>query len=228
MQKMVYGIATCQWEGWEDCVGSWYKTANHFYRYSIVTGKSILRAFQEIYESTTEPIIAYIHDDVMIYEQDWDLRVLKQFEDPQVGLVGFGGALRLGHLDIYKIPYELPQLARFGFMSNMRNAEAHGQRFFGERDVATLDGFAMFARRSVLDNFGGWPIGTPINYFMYDNLLACQVRRLGLKTRLVGVDCEHLGGKTASIIQLPDSHSAAHEWFYEEFRDVLPFAVEGA
>jgi hypothetical protein len=226
MQKMVYGIATCLWEGWKECCESWNATASEKYSGSIVFNKRVLDAYQIIFKETKEPIIAYIHDDVMIYEQDWDLRVLKQFEDPQVGLVGFGGALRLGHPNIYKIPYELPQLARYDFMSNMRNAEAHGQRFSGECDVATLDGFAMFVRRSVLENFGGWPLGLPMNYFMYDNFLACQVRRQGLKTRLVGVDCEHLGGKTASRMQLPDSHSAAHEWFYEEFRDVLPFAVE--
>jgi hypothetical protein len=226
MGEMVLAIATRGWPGFADCVETWQVAASKRYRETYAVDKPVLEAYQELFENTTEPVLAWIHDDVKIYESDWDLRVLKQFEDPHVGLVGFGGALRLGHPNIYKIPYELPQLARFDFQSNMRNAEAHGRRFSGECDVATLDGFAMFVRRSVLEKAGGWPLGTPINYFMYDNWLACQVRRQGLKTRLVGVDCEHLGGKTASMMQLPDSHAAAHEWFYEEFRDVLPMEVK--
>ena len=225
MTQLVYGVATRQWDGWKDCCLSWMGTASTIYPFKVVAGKAVIEAFQEIYEKTDEPIIAYLHDDLMIYEPNWDLRVLAEFADPTVGAVGFGGALRFGHPDIYKIPYEIMQLARFEFMSNMRNAEAHGTRFTGARDVAILDGFAMFIRRSVLDKMNGWPIGTPVNYYMNDNWLACQIRRQGLRIRLVGIDCDHLSGKTSSTASLTDNHAEVHKWFYNEFRDVLPFGV---
>jgi GT2 family glycosyltransferase len=225
MGEMVYGIATRGWNGFVDCVMTWHNTASKEYPDCVALDMNVLEAYQYIFERTTEPILALIHDDCKILEQDWDLRVLKQFEDPQVGLVGFGGALRLGHPEIYKIPYELPQLARYDFQSNMRNAEAHGRRFSGECDVATIDGFAMFVRRSVLEKAGGWPLGTPCGYFNYDNWLACEVRRQGLRTRLVGVECDHLGGKTASMVHVTDSHAEAHVWLYETCRDVLPMGV---
>lgn len=223
---MVYGIATHNWEGWLKCVKTWTWQAQGVYRAIIVPGKSVMGAYQEILDRSDEAILAIIHDDVEIYEKLWDVRVLREFDDPKVGLVCFGGALRHGSTDLYRTPYQLPQLGRFGFRSNMRNAEAHGERFTGECDVAVADGFAMFVRRSILEKAGGWPLNTPINYFCYDYWLSCEVRRQGYRLRLVGVDCVHLSGKTASMVQLKDSHADAHRWLYETSKDVLPFEVK--
>ena len=227
--QLVYGIATRGWEKWTECVNSWLaNTEPRVYHVRVVLGMLIMPAFEIVREETHEPIIAYIHDDVMIYEKDWDLRVLKEFEDPTVGMVGFGGALRHGSPDLYKGSYVLHHLGRAQFLSNMRNAEDHGKRFTGECDVAVLDGFALFIRREILDRAGGWPQDSPINYFCYDHWISCIVRRQGYRIRLVGVDCHHLSGKTASMIALPDDHARAHWAIYEEFQDVLPYAVEGA
>lgn len=224
--EMVIVIATHLWEGCQDCCKSWDLRGGLRYPTYTVMCKAVLEAYQEAYEKTREPILGLMHDDLMVYEHNWDLRVLKEFEDPTVGMVGFAGALRHGSPDLYKAPYELPQLGRFGFRSNMRNAEHHGERFTGECDVAVLDGFAMFVRRPILEKVGGWPLGTDINYFCYDYWLSCEVRRQGYRIRLVGVDCDHLSGKTASMVQLKDDHAAAHKWLYEHSRDVLPFEVK--
>jgi GT2 family glycosyltransferase len=224
MNKMVYGIATRHWSGWRDCVDSWIKTATESHPFICVPNMPILPAFQLIYLGTSEPIIALIHDDVVIYEKGWDQRVLHQFEDPTVGLVGFGGALGHGTPNLYQVPYHLPNLARQHFMSNMRSAEQHGTRFAGDRDVAVLDGMALFVRRSVLDAWGGWPVAETIGYFMYAENLCCEVRRQGLRIRLCGVDFEHLGGKSSGT-ELPHSYEDEHRYFYERNKDVMPFSV---
>jgi len=224
MMEMVYCVATRHWSGWLDCVWSWQHTAAVKRNPFVVENKNIVEAYQLAYEQTTAPILAMIHDDVVIYEQDWDLRVLKEFEDPTVGMVGFGGALGHGSPHLYEVPYHLPNLARQNFMSNMRSAEKHGVRFAGERDVAVLDGYALFVRRSVLDKWGGWPKDVPINYFMYSESLCCETRRQGYRIRLVGVDCEHLGGKTSGVT-LPYSYEDEHAYFYEHNRDVMPYRV---
>ena len=225
MNSLVYGVATREWEGWQACVESWMRTASEQYPSYIVKGKPILEAFQQIYKNTSEPIIALCHDDLMIYEQDWDKRVLAQFDDSQVGLAGFGGALGHGTPNLYTVPYHLPNLARQGFLSNMRSAEVHGKRFTGERDVAILDGMALFVRRSVLDKWGGWP-KEGVGYFMYAEALCCEVRRQGLRIRLVGVDFEHLGGKTVAIDGAHDDYQEAHAYFYEHNKDVMPYRVK--
>lgn len=184
----------------------------------------------------SDDILAYIHDDVQIYEHGWDTRVLKEFDDPSVAVVGFGGGTGLGTPGIYKTPYRLQQLARSNYQSNVRDAEVHGARFAGERDVAVLDGFCLIVRKSFLDLIGGWPTDR-LMFHMYDAFLCCMARRHGYRVRLVGVDCQHFGGRTST--QRPynewlqekfgktdsDVHRDAHEWCYEEFQDVLPFDV---
>lgn len=218
--KMVYGIATRMWDGWRDCVNSWLATASENHPFISVPNRDIITAFNLIYKGTSEPIIALIHDDVVIYEKGWDERVLREFDDPSVGLVGFGGALGHGTANLYTTPYHLPNLARQNFMSNMRDAEKHGMRFAGERDVVVLDGMALFVRRSVLDKWGGWP-REGIGYFMYSESLCCEVRRQGLHIRLVGVDFEHLGGKSSGA-KLPYSYEEEHRYFYDNNKDVMP------
>ena len=224
MGELIYGIATRGWNGFADCVMTWHNTASKEYPDCIALDMNVLEAYQYIFEKTREPILALIHDDCKIHEQNWDLRVLKQFEDPQVGLVGFGGATRHGSADLYTTPYHLPNLGRVNFMSNMRNAEAHGARFTGERDVAVFDGFAIFIRRSILEKIGGWPMEA--GYFMYCEAICCEARRQGYRLRLVGVDCDHLGGKTASMVQVKDSHADSHLWLYSRYKDVLPWSCD--
>jgi len=226
MSEMVLAIATRGWEGWLECVKSWGRTASDSHRNYVVANRDVLTAFQTAYQDTTEPIIGYLHDDLVIYEQGWDERVLREFEDPTVGMVGFGGAAGHGTPNLYKVPYHLPNLARQNFMSNMRSAEKHGARFVGERDVAILDGFAIFVRRLILDNWGGWPLGKPVAYFMYSENLCCETRRQGYRIRLVGVDCEHLGGKSSGSIPASPTYEEEHAYFYAANRDVMPYRVK--
>jgi len=224
MKTMVHSLATRHWDGWGKCVASWYENAYASRPAYMVYNRPLMEAYNKVLHNTQSDIIAYMHDDVMIYEKDWDIRVLTEFEDPTVGMVGFGGARGHGDPQMYQKPYELVQLARRGFMSNMRTAEAHGVRFTGNRDVAVFDGFALFVRRPILDKWGGWPDSdkTGIGYWVYDYAISCEVRRQGFRNRLVGVDCEHLGGKSPSIRQ-NENIEAAHEWLYKTYRDVLPY-----
>ena len=228
MSKMIYGVATCDWVGYKDCIKSWKDNASASYPVYEVHGKDILTAYQEICDHTTEPIIAMCHDDLMINEKDWDLRVLNQFDDPKVGLVGFAGAPGHGAHDMYKSPYHLCQLGRVGFRSNMKDAALHGAAFTGEQDCAVLDGLSLFVRRTVLEEAGGWPLGTPVGYIGYDYWICCMTRRLGYKIRLVGVSCDHLGGKSTGLNpSLQVDFEGAHRYIYDEFKDVLPYMVEG-
>src|SRR5262245_36136489 len=109
----------------------------------------LVGSYNWLYENTKAEILAYIHDDVVCHEERWDERVLEEFEDPSVGVVGFGGALWHGTDELYKRPYELTQLRRIDYLSNVDDAETHGERFDGARDVAVLDGFALIVRRKL-------------------------------------------------------------------------------
>jgi len=199
--------------------------------------KGVLASMQQGYEQTKGDILCYLHDDVLLHEKGWDKRVLNEFRDPTVGVVGFGGALALGDAAIYKIPYALIQLARFDYFSNDENAEGHGKRFEGETDAATLDGFCLIVRRELLDKIGGWPVDRYPPHHNYDNYLCLQAHRQGYRVRLLGIKCHHLGGLTATSKEYNEwiattkwksdanVHEKGHRILYDEFRDVLPVRI---
>ncbi len=201
----------------------------------------VLAAYEEGYQladPATDPIIAYIHDDVSIPPKDWVDRVEAEFDDPTVGLVGFGGATRHGTPDLYKQPYKLTNLARFNYHSNQTDAEVHGARFTGSMDVAVLDGFALIVRRELLDWAGGWPVDSPIKFHCYDYWLCCMARRHGYRIRMVGVACEHHGGRTSTRPEYAewlmrefgktdqDVHEESHRYIWDTCKDVLPWEVK--
>jgi GT2 family glycosyltransferase len=167
-------------------------------------------------------------------ERGWDERILKEFDDPQIGIVGFGGALWHGTDELYKTPYELTQLRRGDYISNVDDAEVHGARFTGSTGVCVLDGFSLCIRRSLLDRSGGWKfMADQCDFFCYDYAICALARRYGYSIRVVGIRCHHRGGsssvrKEESIRKLTsqENYDKSHAWFYNEFRDVMPCKVK--
>jgi GT2 family glycosyltransferase len=147
--------------------------------------------------------------------------------------------VRLGHPDLYKVPYEMSQLARFGYCSNVQDAETHGRREGGAVDVATLDGFCLIVRRKLLDKLGGWPY-KQLPFHNYDNWLCAKAHALGYRVRMVGVYCKHLGGGHSVQTDWSDwakqnlgktdqqIHEESHTWLYETMRGILPISVSGS
>lgn len=191
-------------------------------------------------------IIACLHDDLELSASGWDDAVRKLFKTcPKAGLCGFGGARGLGHSQIYQIPYAPHQLARELFMSNMRDAEAHGQRVTGSQPVACLDGFSQIGLRAFWqgvpridlqgDDMRGWTAGTNlfaqmqswgIVHHAYDAALGCFARRLGYQVWLLPLACHHHGGLTA--VADPNYHqwagqqrTAGDATFWEEAHAIV-------
>jgi len=161
-------------------------------------------------------IIACLHDDLEISTRGWDQQVINTFKTcPRAGLVGFGGGKGLGAADIYQTPYNPMQLAREQFISNMRDAEAHGQRSETAQPVACLDGFSQIGLRSFWRND---PLRLPgagveksapsanlftvmeqlgIIHHAYDAALGAYAKQLGYQVWFIPVACHHYGGRTA-------------------------------
>lgn len=196
----------------------------------------VVGSYQWLYENTQDhDVLAYLHDDVTLYNQDWDHRILREFDDPRVGVVGFGGGLRHGTADLYKTPYRLQQLARDNYLSNTDDAETHGTRFLASTEVAVLDGFALIVRKALLDKTGGWPVDH-LRFHCYDYWVCCAAHRHGYSVRVVGEKCQHHGGRTSVGAAYNDwcrglgttdleIHQDSHRWIHSEFKDVLPYWV---
>jgi hypothetical protein len=194
---------------------------------------------------TDVDVIACLHDDVRIFEDGWDEKVLRHFARvPRCGLLGFGGAIGLGSDRLYQDPYDPMQLARIGFRSNLIDAGVHGVRSLLPERVACLDGFSQIGRRQFWE---GWPThprpwtvleDLGVLHHFYDGMLGCLARRYGWETWYLPVACAHAGGQTAVGDQGYQAWAAtqaeggdhglwkkAHQIGYEAFRDVLPLRV---
>ncbi len=203
----------------------WDTTSVHLN--TIEKNDGVVGSYQKLYEQSKSDVLIYMHDDVQVHEEGWDVRVRNEFHDPSVGVVGFGGALVHGSPNLYKRPYYLPWLGRSGYLSNVDDAEVHGERFTGAADVAVLDGFVLAIRRSFLDKIGGFQqlIDAGIDFIGYDYMICGLAHRLGYRTRVVGVRCHHKGGGTSTKVNVDrqEEYDRAHRIIYEELRDVLPW-----
>jgi GT2 family glycosyltransferase len=175
-----------------------------------------------------EEILALLHDDLLFCEpaaSAWE-RVLHEFNDPAIGLVGFLGAKQHGSADIYRRPFHLQQLGRTDVVSNLEDAEVHGSRISEPTDVAILDGMALIVRRQILERWGGWPI-KQCEYVGYDQAISCETRRQGYRIRVVPINVLHMGGQTSIKMGRADmsgqQHEVSHKWIYRNYADVLPW-----
>ena len=231
-------IATIGWPGWDEGPNQWNPLAtNGPYPQYIAnfkdSGRSYPERLNDCLRESTAPIVGFLHDDLYIYEQGWDERILKQFDDPDVAVAAVFGASGHGTPDLYeKNEFVMGKMARVCCLSNMRDAETHGKRFTGECDISVLDMMAAFVRRDFLESIGGWPEQGPC---IYDYWICCEARRHHKRIRLVGVDCAHLSNgsyqesKKLGIYAYqdhPEDGLIANRKIWEEYRDVLPAWTE--
>jgi len=197
--------------------------------------KTPCECYQEILDTCTADILVMLHADVTVHDPQWVSRIMHLFENENCVAVGMGGATSLGRPDLYRKPWNIWNMARGGYASNQRDAEVHGERFTGDRQVAVLDAFCMAVRVDWLRNRGGWPV-KHISHHMLDGWLACEVARDGKEIWMCGADCTHHGGGTsvtekyakATWLQgggTGSDHELPHMWLADRFRDVLPIRI---
>lgn len=231
---MTYEIVSVQCQGTgfeapgENLVFRWLDNrCNHY---------SPCQLYQKALETSKSDIIMYAHDDLIIHDPDWLERVLAPFENENTLAVGLGGADRLGLNCLYKVPYDIRNMARGGYNSNQDDAEVHGGRVSGSRRVAVLDAFFMAVRRHPLLAFGGWPV-KHLTHHCLDLWLACEGANNGWDTYMVGVSCLHKGGGTSIKTDYSEAkwlqggtvdldHQMPHRWLYEMYRLALPIEVQ--
>ena len=195
------------------------------------------QAYQELLEATEADVQVLVHDDVEVYDPNWLTRIMDVFENnPNCVAVGLGGATSLGRPNLYKQRYRIENMARGGYASNQRDAETHGERFTGDRQVAVLDAFFQAVRVDWLRGIGGWPV-EHLSHHCGDLYLACMAARTEREIFMCGIDCLHSGGGTsvkpvytekATWLQggtLASDHTLPHKFLFEEFRDCLPIQI---
>jgi GT2 family glycosyltransferase len=147
----------------------------------------VLASMQQGYTESKGDIIAYLHNDLYVFDYGWNNRVMDEFEkDPRVGLAGFLGAEGAGKTG-----------GRMNTCSNMLEAEIHGTRVESTRKVAIFDGLSLIARRTMLEQVGGFDQSYTYHHF-YDRDISLASLFGGFKNLMIGISCHHRSGVTAN------------------------------
>ncbi len=148
----------------------------------------VIKSLQYTYENFDHDILAFLHNDVYIYEKGWDTKVKHIFEiEENCGLVGFFGAAGIHQ-----------NSGRFHVINNMLEAEVHGSRVDNGRhyEVAVLDGLSMFASREMLAKRDGVDTNFMIHHF-YDLDLSLESIDRGYRNFYLSTPIHHQSGMTA-------------------------------
>lgn len=201
----------------------------------------LVKTMQQAYENCETEILALSHNDVFVYEKDWDQRIIAYFEKmPDLGAIGFFGAQGCGPKG--ERIQDVPSPGVMSGFSNMLEAEIHGFRLQEDwKPAAIFDGFMMIFRMEMLKKGNGFDTQY-IYHHIYDRDASLESLRRGYKNIVVNVPCHHIGGITANRaeyqewinkkITTPDfsadklTHDTNSETFAEKFKDVLPLYVE--
>lgn len=147
----------------------------------------VLASMQEAYKESKGDVIAILHNDVYVLDEGWDLDVMQEFEkDPKLGLAGFLGAKGIG-----------ANGGRMYTMSNLVEAEIHGERIQGVKDCIGFDGLSLICRRAMLDSVGGFDQGYTYHHF-YDRDISMASWNAGWRNSVIGIYCHHRSGITAN------------------------------
>jgi|SRR5581483_6071566 len=204
----------------------------HFPEHKLINNPEnlgVVKSMNQCIKESTGDVIAILHNDLSVFEQDWDERVLKVFENPRVGLAGFFGAQGT-----------FTNGGRMDAVSNMIEAEYHGERFEGNRRVGHFDGLSLIGRREMFEQIGGFDEKYTFHHF-YDRDIALSAHFAGWELWYIGVYCHHRSGVTANRQQYQKwidqkmetkdftgdkaSYDASEQYFFSKWRDKLPVYI---
>ena len=195
--------------------------------------------FQQGLENTDADFVFYSHNDVEMLEYGWDSKLdrLLNLRQHRWGVGGMFGAQGLGLPGIYKTPYNMFQLQRWGCVTvNSMHDESSSRRIKSDQErVMVLDGFSMIMSREMVDEAMGGKFdheNFPPHH-MYDIDICVTSHYAGFNNYCVDIDCIHHGGKTSTTQKWAekmgttdqDIHRKAHEVFYDKWRYKLPLGV---
>jgi GT2 family glycosyltransferase len=157
----------------------------------------LVKTMQQAYENCQTEYLAIMHDDVFIYEKDWDVTVLQLIKSMgNIGVAGFFGVQGIG-----KVGERIQDVDKSGQapgMSNMLEAEKHGMRLKTDwHPCATVDGFTMIIDMELLRKTGGFDQRYKYHHY-YDRDICLESLRHGYNNIVIGVSCHHLSGLTAN------------------------------
>lgn len=162
----------------------------HFPDHKVISNPEnvgVVKSLDMMHRNASGDVIAILHNDTIVMQANWNEWILSQFEnDPKLGLAGFLGSVGTAHNG-----------GRHITMSNLLEAEAHGQRITEVTDCVGFDGLALIPRKAMLDEVGGFDLNYDPHHF-YDRDISLTSYHAGWKNKVIPVYCHHISGVTAN------------------------------
>lgn len=162
----------------------------------------VLPTFKQAFENTDSDIICFIHNDVLLHEENWVQKVIDAFTAvPKLGLAGIFGAVGVGD-NGGRIRSQSKMLGlEWGKCECHEVAWQHHSEFMDGVSPATiLDGVGMFfsreAANSLLqtDIFDDWRAP----HHFYDRIIPLKLIDRGFRIATIGLGFDHWSGATAN------------------------------
>ena len=152
-------------------------------------------------EVTTGDVVAFFHNDMAVWEKNWDLKVMKRFEvNSKLGLAGFLGSWQMeshGGRGMGTASNFMGKSLSFIDKSwNGTAASVHGRKITEHEKAIQVDGCVMIFRREAYNHIE-YKENFPPHHF-YDRLLSAQIGRAGYEIETIGVECDHFSGQTVN------------------------------
>lgn len=147
----------------------------------------VLASMQQAYRESKGDVIAILHNDVYVLEYGWDEVIVEEFtKDEKLGLAGFLGAKGTGKNG-----------GRMYTMSNMLEAEYHGERVLTVQECLAFDGLSLICNRGMLDMIGGFDQGYAFHHW-YDRDISLASHKAGWTNKYIPIYFHHRSGITAN------------------------------
>ncbi len=153
----------------------------------------------QLYELYDSGVIGLCHNDVFFYENGWDRRMNAAFAtDPLLMLIGLCGSSEVDECGGRGA----------GTMCNFRGEKGQKQENTGKRvqslqPALVLDSLFMMFRRSVIPTLKINADIAPCHF--YDKIWPMRVIEAGFHVGVLGVEIDHIGGRTANGLQRVDA-----------------------
>lgn len=190
----------------------------------------LVPSMKMIHVESKGDVIAIIHNDLYILDYGWDEDVINEFnKDSKLGILGFLGARGIGKTG-----------GRMYTMSNMLEAEIHGERIQDVRDCIVFDGMSLICRKEMLNKVGGFDQKYTYHHF-YDRDISMASYTNGWKNKVIGIYCHHRSGITANRPEYGkwiaekmgtkegfgdlESYKKSEQYFIEKWSSKLPIVL---
>lgn len=165
-------------------------------------------ALLETIDMAQSDIILWMHNDVLIHEKGWDMRILKAFsDDPLLGIAGFFGAYGVAGNG-----------GRIGSMGNMLGAvwgstqSQHGDIMTGMYPAVVFDSLAIIINRKIFKALDIDHNKVPPHHWN-DRILPLLFVDAGYHAATIGIGFDHKGG----VSSLGDKYrELAERWSTEQ------------